>query len=214
MRFPVACAASSCFRLSEFPDGGCPLSADGAWPRFGRRETARDCPHPWRPACRQRRPAAPRPMLLPQRFHLLMLDSWNDAPVSRGSNQQPFLHRPVQDTVEPGVDARYGRAAETGGVSFAFPQPSKIQQDLWCRAVMYSPMRIAFYYDWPRASLPLIARMHRACGLRSAAQLMRGPSVIPGADISSKGGEAKVLRRTIRWFRFFSRRPVFFLCRC
>lgn len=162
-------------------------------------------------------PLLPVQMLLPQRFHLLMLDSWNDAPVSRGSNQQPFLHRPVQDTVEPGVDAWYGRAAETGGV-FRFstavrdPAESLVQG----RHVLphNSLMRIAFYYDWPRASLPLIARMHRVCGLRSAAQLMRGPGVIPGADISSKGGETKVLRRTIRWFRFFSRRSVFFLCGC
>ena len=48
MRFPMACAASSCFRLSEFADGGCPLSADGAWPRLGKRRTARDCAGIWR----------------------------------------------------------------------------------------------------------------------------------------------------------------------
>lgn len=220
-----------------------------AW--FGRRETAKDCPHPWRPPCRRRWSAAPRP------GSLAVACSSPDAGLSerrtrqQGFKSQPILHCPVQGTVEHGVDAPYDRTAETGAFllllfhsrpcsgrtsgagpscnpSCVLPSIATCQEPRCARLPaciepagsdqQHTILQLAQNSQSETGKLSndshvlLTALLLADCVLLfSAAQRLRGPSVISGAGISSKGGENKVLRCTIRWPRFFPRGLVFFL---
>lgn len=70
-------------------------------------------------------------VLGPQGLHLLVLRLGHHAPVGGIADQQPFLHCPVQGTVEHGVDAPHGRATETGLLfPLLFPRSSVLQQVL------------------------------------------------------------------------------------